>query len=75
MELGIYRRYKEPAQPDDVVYFPTRSKTDQQGRFRIKGLLPEHEYTLYDWKGGRRLGEGLRSEETKDLGDVTIESE
>jgi hypothetical protein len=37
--------------------------------------LPEHEYTLYDGKGERRLGEKLRSEETKDLGDVTIGSE
>jgi RNA polymerase sigma factor (sigma-70 family) len=75
VELGIYRRYKEPAQPDAVKYFPTRSKTDQQGRFRIKGLLPEQEFTLYDEKGERRLGEGLRSGETKDLGDVTIGNE
>ncbi len=74
VDLGIYRRYKEPAQPDAAKYFPTRSKTDQEGRFRIKGLLPEYEYTLYDGKDERRLGEGLGSGETKDLGDVTIGS-
>jgi RNA polymerase sigma factor (sigma-70 family) len=72
VELGILRRHKEPAQPNAVIYFPTRSQTDQQGRFRINGLLPEHEFILHEGKGERPLGEGLRSGETKDLGDVTI---
>jgi hypothetical protein len=76
VELVIRRHYKEPVQPDAVMYFPTRTKTDQQGRFRIKGLLPQQEFILFAGKEGERpLGEGLRSGETKDLGDVTIGSE
>ena len=50
VELVIQRHYKEPVQPDAVMYFPTRSKTDQQGRFRIKGLLPQQEFILFDGK-------------------------
>lgn len=70
------RRHKEPVQPGAVKYFPTRNMTDRQGRSRIKGLLPQQEFILLDGNGGERpLGEGLRSGETKDLGDVTIGSE
>jgi hypothetical protein len=37
--------------------------------------LPGHAFALHDRKGLRSLGEGLRSGETKDLGDVTIGNE
>jgi hypothetical protein len=45
---------------------PGKIKTDQQGRFRIDTLLPGLVYQL----SGIQFGEGLRSGETKDLGDV-----
>jgi hypothetical protein len=72
VELVIYRHHKELAQPGDFVYFPQRHKTDQQGRFRIEGLLPGYEFAMYDGKGYRPLGEALRTGQTKDLGDMTI---
>lgn len=75
VELRINRDYKELAQPGAFAYFPTRSQTDQQGRFRIKGLLPGHQFALNDGMGYRPLGETLHSGETKDLGDVTIGKE
>jgi len=76
VELVIWRHYKELFQPSDARYFPLQpNKTDQQGRFRIAGLLPEYEFALYDGKGYLPLGEGLRWGQTKDLGDVTMGNE
>ncbi len=75
VELVVHRHHKELAQPGDYVYFPRRHKTDQQGRFRIEGLLPGYEFALSDGKGYRPLGEGLRWGETKDLGDVKFGDE
>jgi len=77
VELVIWRHYKERAQPSEYAYFPPqRNRTDQQGQFRIEGLLPGYEFGLYDGKGGYLpLGEGLGSGQTKDLGDVTIGNE
>ena len=73
VELVISCRHKERAQPGEYVLFPPQpNKTDQQGRFRIEGLLPGYEFALYDGKGSLPLGEGLRSGQTKDLGDVKI---
>jgi hypothetical protein len=52
-------------------YSPSRIKTDQEGRFRIEALLPGYEFNLYDDRGELPFGgDGLRSAETKDLGDV-----
>ena len=60
VELVVYRDYKEPiVQPGEGVYFPTHCKTDQQGRFRIDGLLPGHLFELSDEKGERPVGEGI----------------
>ena len=69
------RTTRSIVQPGESVISPPSSKTDQQGRFRIEGLLPGYEFALSDGKGDRPLGEGLRSGETKDLGDVTIGDE
>jgi RNA polymerase sigma factor (sigma-70 family) len=51
-------------------YFTSEIKTDQQGRFRIDTLLPGLEYGLNAPGFSYGFGEGLRSGETKDLGDV-----
>jgi RNA polymerase sigma factor (sigma-70 family) len=73
VEMVVWRSHKELAQPGDFRYFPPRpKKTDREGRFRIACLLPGYEFSLYDGKGILPLGEGLRSGETKDLGDVKI---
>jgi protocatechuate 3,4-dioxygenase beta subunit/predicted DNA-binding protein (UPF0251 family) len=54
-------------------YSPERIKTDQEGRFRIEALLPGYEFRLYDDRGELPFGgDGLRSAETKDLGDVRL---
>jgi len=50
-------------------YFPERITTDAVGRFRLDTLLPGYHFQLRDIKGYFRFG-GLRSGETKDLGDV-----
>ena len=76
VKLVVWRDYKELAQPMDYAYFPPQpDKTDEQGRFRIAGLLPDYEFSLYDGKSVLPLGEGLRWGETKDLGDVKTGSE
>ena len=76
VELVIWRSYKERVQPSEHVYFPPQpNKTDQQGRFRIEGLLPGYEFTLDDGKVSLPLAEGLGSGQTKDLGDVKIANE
>ena len=52
VELVIWRRHKELAQPERIsLISPQRIKTDQQGRFRIEGLLPGYEFALSDGKG------------------------
>ena len=57
-------------------YFPPQYiKTGQDGRFRIESLLPGYEYHLSDESFGFDelfLGEGLRSGQTTDLGDVQM---
>jgi hypothetical protein len=76
VELFVYRDLKEPlVQPGESVYFPTHCKSDQQGRFRIDGLLPGYLFAMSDDKGDRPLSAGLRSGETEDLGDVTFGNE
>ena len=40
VELFVYRDHNSPVQPGESVYFPTHCKSDQQGQFRIEGLLP-----------------------------------
>ena len=73
VELNVQRRPRGIAQPNEFRYFPQRFTTDQQGRFRIEGLLPGYEFAVSDGKGYLPLGEGHRSGEAKELGDVTIE--
>ena len=56
-------------------YFPRRITTDQEGRFRVAGLLPGYEFRLSDGKGELSFGDTLRSGQTKDLGDVKMKAE
>ena len=53
-------------------HFAQDIETDREGRFSIKALLPGYEYHLWKRKGEFTFGEGLRSGETKDLGDVQM---
>src|SRR5262249_16765807 len=53
-------------------YLPRSIKTDGDGRFRIVALAPECQYRLKDATGEVLFGDGLRSGETKDLGDVCL---
>jgi hypothetical protein len=58
--LGRWRYSSEPI------------KTDQTGRFRIDTLVPGCMFILSDDHGELPLGDGLRSGQTKDLGDVQM---
>jgi hypothetical protein len=80
VELYIQRHHKERVPLSEYAYFPPQcDKTDRQGQFRIEGLLPGQEFALVvdEGKGGSSLplGAGLRSGQTKDLGDVKIGNE
>ena len=75
VELGVSRQPKELAQPSEYAYFPQRYKTDQQGRFRIDGLLPDYEFDLSVGKNYLPLGGGLQWGQTKDVGDITVGGE
>jgi RNA polymerase sigma factor (sigma-70 family) len=59
----------------DGYSLPGKIKTDQEGRFRVGTLLPGYSFELYDRRGTFRFGDGLRSGETKDLGDVRLRGE
>jgi hypothetical protein len=58
-----------------VDYSPKGITTDQDGRFRVEALLPGCDFRLSDDKGELPFGDGLRSGETKDLGDVTLKAQ
>ena len=53
-------------------YSPEPIKTDQNGRFRIDTLLPGYEFVLSHDGNELPFGDGLRSGQTKDLGDVQL---
>jgi RNA polymerase sigma factor (sigma-70 family) len=53
-------------------YWPSRVTTDAGGRFRVEGLLPDHQFRLSGESGDWQFGDGLRAGETKDLGDVRL---
>jgi RNA polymerase sigma factor (sigma-70 family) len=50
-------------------------KTDVEGKFKLTALLPGYEFRLFDNNGAMLLGDGLRSGETLDLGDVRLQKE
>jgi RNA polymerase sigma factor (sigma-70 family) len=56
----------------DGYSLPKKARTDANGRFRLDTLLPGYQYELYDREGNFNFGDGLRSGETKDLGDVPL---
>ena len=47
-------------------------KTDQEGRFQIESLIPGFEFQLRDGQATVQFGDGLRSGEVKDLGDMRV---
>jgi RNA polymerase sigma factor (sigma-70 family) len=58
-------------------YPPRHISTDQEGRFRVAGLFPGYDFRLFDERGDRELvvGDGLRSGQTKELGNVLMKRE
>ena len=73
VELWVAIRMKDGS--GQWRYSPERIKTDRNGRFRIEGLLPGYEFILEDGKGELSVGDGLRSGQAKDLGDVQIKGQ
>jgi protocatechuate 3,4-dioxygenase beta subunit len=71
VELDLWFRPKEWRIWND--YLPFHIKTDGEGRFRIDGLQPGYDYRLRDEHGEILFGDGLRSEDMKDLGDVRLQ--
>jgi RNA polymerase sigma factor (sigma-70 family) len=67
-ELQIVVRTNQKAEWEYHLYANVR--TDKEGRFRVEGLFPGLQYRLSDDKGDLQFGEGLRSGEVKELGDV-----
>jgi hypothetical protein len=57
------------------AYYPERTRTDQEGRFRIAALLPGCEFQLSDGKGQVSLGAAPGLGQTKDAGDVRMKRE
>ena len=67
-----------------IKYFPDPVNTDREGRFRIGALLSSYDFRLSDhkvdpfgrsdWKARVPVGGGLRSGQTKDLGDVRFKA-
>jgi hypothetical protein len=53
-------------------YSPERVRTDQEGLFRVAGLLSGYEFRLSDDTGSLPLGGSLRLGQTKDLGEVRM---
>jgi hypothetical protein len=79
LEVWVHDSKEEPAWPSWSRYSsPEGINTDREGRFRIEALLPGYEFNLYEAKGDRRgellFGDGLRSGQTKNLGDVKIKA-
>jgi protocatechuate 3,4-dioxygenase beta subunit len=69
VELRVsFRPNEEPHRHER--WFLERTRTDQEGRFRIDALLPGLDYLLSPDESDVRFGSGLRAGQTKDLGDV-----
>ena len=63
-------RFRPRESQDWSDYAPVSVKTDGQGRFRIEALPPGYEFLLKEYDAGQLQFGGLRSGDTKDLGDV-----
>jgi hypothetical protein len=60
--------------PSWLDYSPNSVVTDKDGRFRIEALVPGFPFLLRDNQGSIPFGDGLRSGEVKDLGDVRLQA-
>jgi hypothetical protein len=74
VELYVWFRAKdEPARPDwDHGLAPERARTDRDGRFRFGAIMPGYEFHIKERHDERYVGDGLRSGEAKDLGDLRV---
>jgi RNA polymerase sigma factor (sigma-70 family) len=55
-------------------YLPRFIKTEADGRFHIEALAPDLEFRLKDTTGEVSFGDGLRSGEKKELGDLRLKN-
>ena len=62
-------------EPNWPPHPPYEIITDAQGRFTLTGLFPGYQFSLSNDKGELSFGEGLRSGETKNLGDVRLKND
>jgi protocatechuate 3,4-dioxygenase beta subunit len=74
---AYFRPDEGPARPARSEYGShERIRTDREGRFRIEALPPGYRFRLLVEKGRDLIsGNGLRSGQTKDLGDVRMKGQ
>ena len=70
VELEMWFHRKEQRASHPFASEPIR--TDHDGRFCIEALIPGYEFQLRAGKGSVQFGDGLRSGEIKELGDVRV---
>ncbi|QJW99888.1 hypothetical protein FTUN_7511 [Frigoriglobus tundricola] len=72
IRVELWVRTKQTPHFED--YSPKSIVTDKDGRFRIEALVPEFRFMLFHTEGTLEFGDGLRSGEVKDLGDVRLKA-
>jgi hypothetical protein len=71
------RPYEEGESRFEHGSIPLGTRTDQDGRFRLFGLVPGLKYSLNAWGDGRIVGSVVKdmivkAGETKNVGDVSV---
>jgi RNA polymerase sigma factor (sigma-70 family) len=71
-EVDLKVSFRLKAREALAGYSPDSIKTDNEGRFRIAGLLPGYEFQLRKGRETLSFGETLHAGQTSDLGNVQI---
>jgi BlaR1 peptidase M56 len=77
VSISSDRPYEEGDSRFEKGSLPGGTRTDQDGRFRLTGLVPGLKYSLNMWADEKIVGQPVRdvvikAGETKDLGDVKL---